>query len=240
VQREYRFSRVFNFRDLGGYPGQDGRPVRWRRLFRSDSLAGLVEDDRAAFDALAIRTVVDLRRSYELEQQGRVPEWNGLSYRHMPPDHREWGHSPYQDGADPIRYLADRYRDMAEEGAIGLAAAIGVIAEEGTAPAVIHCVAGKDRTGVLIALTLALLGVADADIDADYTLSTAGNERFVAWAQANGRPELVMRPWYYSPPGTMALFLAELRERHGTVERYLAGAGLDPARVAALRAHLLG
>jgi protein-tyrosine phosphatase len=239
VQREYQFSRVFNFRDLGGYPGQDGRLVRWRRLFRSDSLSSLTDDDRTAFEALAIRTVVDLRRPYELAQYGRVPEWDGLSYRHMPPEHREWGHNPYQDGADPIRYLADRYRDMAEEGAAELAAAVGVLADERAAPAVVHCVAGKDRTGVLIALTLAVLGVADAEIDADYAMSTVGNQRYVAWAQANGRPELIMRPWFYSPPGTMALFLSELRTRHGSVERYLTTAGLDPAQLTALRAHLL-
>lgn len=239
MQREFRFSRVFNFRDLGGYPTADGRPVRWRRLFRSDSLAGLADNDRSAFESLAIRTVVDLRRPFELQQQGRVPEWEGLAYHHIAPDHREWNHNPYEDGADASRYLADRYRDMAEEGAVGLASAIGVIADEDAAPAVIHCVAGKDRTGVLVALTLSLLGVADADIDADYALSTAGNQAFITWAQANGRPELVMRPWFYSPPGTMVLFLSELRERHGSVERYLAKAGLDPDQISALRAHLL-
>jgi protein-tyrosine phosphatase len=239
VQREYRFSQVFNFRDLGGYPGQDGRLVRWRRLFRSDSLSGLVDDDRATFEALAIRTVVDLRRSYELARQGRVPEWHGLSYHNIAPEHREWEHTPYQDGVEPIRYLADRYRDMAEEGAAGLAAAIGVLADERAAPAVVHCVAGKDRTGVLIALTLATLGVADEDIDADYAMSTAGNLRYIAWARSNGRTEAVMRPWFYSVPGTMVLFLSELRERHGSVERYLTTAGLDPAQVTSLRAHLL-
>jgi protein-tyrosine phosphatase len=239
VQRDYRFSKVFNFRDLGGYPGLDGRPVRWRRLFRSDSLAGLVDEDRATFDALGIRTVIDLRRPSELAQQGRVPEWDGLAYHHIPPDHVEWHYNPYRDGDEVVRYLADRYRDMAEEGAAGLAAAIDVIADERAAPTVVHCVAGKDRTGVLIALTLALLGVADADIDADYTLSTPGNRRYVAWAQLNGHPDAVMRPWFHSEPGTMALFLSELRGRHGSVERYLTGAGLKPDRIAALRAHLL-
>lgn len=239
VQREYRFSKVFNFRDLGGYPGLDGRPVRWRRLFRSDSLASLGDDDRAAFEALGIRTVVDLRRSAELDLQGRVPEWGGLTHHHIPPEHLEWEHNPYVDGADPARYLADRYRDLADEGATGLAAAIGVISDEQAIPAVVHCVAGKDRTGVLIALTLSLLGVSDADIDADYSLSSAGNEAFVAWAQANGRPDLVMRPWFYSVPGTMAMFLTELRARHGSVERYLSAAGLTAAQIGALRTHLL-
>lgn len=239
MQREFSFSRVFNFRDLGGYRAGGGRAVRWRRLFRSDTLSGLTEDDRSAFSALGVRTVVDLRRPAEVAEMGRAPEWDGLVRHSIHPDHQEWFHTPYQDGADPIRYLADRYRDLAEQGAAGLAAAVGVIADEQAAPVVVHCVAGKDRTGVVCALTLSLLGVADVDIDADYARSTAGNMRFVAWLRANGRPDLEAPPWFRSPAGTMRLFLAELRQRHGSVERYLTAAGLAPDRITALRTHLL-
>jgi protein tyrosine/serine phosphatase len=239
VRREFRFSRVFNFRDVGGYPTRDGGVVRWRRLFRSDSLSGLVEEDRTEFGALGVRTVVDLRRPHEVERQGLVPEWDGLVRHSIAPEHREWFRTPYQDGVDLVRYLADRYRDMAEEGAAGLAAALAVIADEQAAPVAVHCVAGKDRTGVVCALTLSVLGVADADIDADYARSTAGNARYVAWARANGQPELQMLPWFHSPAGAMQLFLAELRERHGSVERYLTAAGLDRDHRTALRAHLV-
>lgn len=240
MQREFSFSRVFNFRDLGGLPAADGRRVRWRRLFRSDTLSGLAEPDRSEFTALGVRTVVDLRRPKEVEQQGTVPQWDSLVRHSIAPEHPEWFHTPYQDGTDPIRYLADRYRDMTEEGADGLAAAIGVLADEQAAPLVVHCVAGKDRTGVVCALTLSLLGVTDADIDADYARSTAGNARYVAWARENGQPDLEMLPWFRSPAGTMRLFLSELRQRHGSVERYLTAAGLAPDQVTALRAHLLG
>lgn len=238
MQREFRFSRVFNFRDLGGYPGLDGRTVRWRRLFRSDTLSGLMEVDRESFLALGVRTVVDLRRPYELAEQGRVPDW-GLAYHHIDPNHREWDENPWHEGLDVTRYLVERYLDMVEEGAAGLARALTVLADAESAPAVVHCVAGKDRTGVVCALTLSLLGVSDRDIDADYTRSTKSNERFVAWAQANGHPDMVMLPWYRSPAGTMELFLARLRERYGSVERYAVGAGLDPDAIGALRAHLL-
>jgi protein tyrosine/serine phosphatase len=239
MRREFSFSRVFNFRDVGGYPAAGGRSVRWRRLFRSDTLSGLAEDDRAEFSSLGVRTVVDLRRQFEVERQGRVPEWDGLVHHSIPPEHREWFHTPYQDGADPVRYLADRYRDLVEEGAAGIATAVGVIADEQAAPVVVHCVAGKDRTGVICALTLSLLGVADADIDADYARSTRHNARFVEWARANGQADLQMLPWFRSPPGTMRLFLAELRHRHGSVEHYLTSAGLDPEQVIDLRRHLL-
>jgi protein tyrosine/serine phosphatase len=238
-QRTFQFSRVFNFRDVGGYVGLQRRSVRWRRLFRSDNLCALGEADRSAFRQLGVRTVLDLRRSYECQSQGQVPQWDGLAYHNIDPGHPEWALTPYEDGLDPVRYLADRYRDMAEEGAAGLATAIGMVADEQTAPVVVHCVAGKDRTGVVCALTLSLLGVSDDDIDHDYSLSTRGNQRYLAWARTNGQPDLVMHPWYYSPPGTMKLFLAELRQRHGSVETYLTGAGLAPDHITALRSHLL-
>jgi protein tyrosine/serine phosphatase len=240
IRRDIPFRQVFNFRDLGGLAGFRGRTVRWRRLFRSDSLSGLGEDDRHAFLELGVRTVVDLRRPYEIARQGRVPDWDGLTYHHIDPDHREWTETPWQDHLDPVRYLADRYLDLAEEGADGLAAAVGMVADERAAPVVVHCVAGKDRTGVVCALTLSVLGVSDADIDADYARSTAGSERYLAWARANGKPDLAMLPWFRSPPGAMRLFLSELRERHGSVERYLVAAGLTRGDVGGLRRHLLG
>jgi len=239
VQRDIRFSRVFNFRDLGGYPTRDGRSLRWRRLFRSDTLSTLAEADRDRFLELGVRTVVDLRRQYEIDAQGTVPAWDGLVRHHIDPEHREWTENPYTEGVDTTRYLADRYRDLAEEGARGIVAAIELISEAESAPLVVHCVAGKDRTGVVCALTLALLEVPDDHIDADYTRSTAGNQRYVAWLRDNGNPDAVMLPWFYSPPGTMRLFLSELRERYGSVASYLTGAGLDPERISALRAHLL-
>lgn len=239
TQREFRFTQLFNFRDVGGYRGADGRTVRWRRLFRSDALSRLSEQDREQFTRLGVRTVLDLRRSHEVAQAGRVPQWGGIAYRHLPPEHPEWGLTPYHDGLDASRYLADRYHDLVAHGAAELAEAIGLIADESAAPTVMHCVAGKDRTGVVCAFTLALLGVADADIDADYARSTPNGERYVAWARENGHPDLVMRSWWRSPPGTMTTFLSELRDRYGSIARPLTDAGLGNAEIEALQRHLL-
>ncbi len=239
MQREFRFSQVFNFRDVGGYPTVDGHRVRWRRLFRSDALSALGAQDRAEFSALGVRTVLDLRRPREVAQHGRVPAWDGLTYHHLHPDHPEWDDTPYEEGTDPSRYLADRYHDLARHGAADLARAVSVVADETAAPLVVHCVAGKDRTGVVCALVLALLGVADEHIDADYTRSTANNEAWVAHQRRNGHPDLVMQTWWRSHPGTMRTFLSELREQHGSVADYLTRAGLGHDRLAALRSHLL-
>ena len=242
MQREYGFLRVFNFRDLGGYSTADGRRIRWRRLFRSDALSRLTEDDQEAFLRLGVRTVLDLRRDDEIAEHGRVPEWDGLAYHNIAPGLRTWEETwhPYTDDIPPARYLADRYLDLAEHGAPRLVAAIGLIADPDAAPLVVHCAAGKDRTGVVCALTLAVLGVPDADIAADYALSTAGGDRYVAWARANGfARNLVASPLHPSPPEAMRLFLADLRQRYGSVERYLTESGLAPAQITDLRTHLL-
>ncbi|MEV0616659.1 tyrosine-protein phosphatase [Nonomuraea sp. NPDC050404] len=237
MRRQIGFTEMFNFRDVGGYPAPGGRSVRWRRLFRSDVPSGLYGEDRALFGSLGIRTVVDLRRAYEIERHGRMPDLGGVAYRHIDLGHREWQHAPYRPGGDPARYFADRYLDLAAEGAHGLAETIGVIAAEESLPVLVHCVTGKDRTGVVCALVLALLGVADDDIDADYALSARANVRYAAWARRNRRAAVL--PGFASPPGSIGLFLAGLRAVHGTVEDYLIGAGLGVGEVAALRTHLL-
>lgn len=231
---------TFNFRDVGGYPGHDGRTVRRGRLYRSDSLHRLDEQDRDAFAAIGIRTVIDLRRPTEVERDGRVPAYQGLTYRHIHPEHEDWSGTPHEKGTDLARYLADRYADLAQTGTAGLAEAIGLIADSANAPVVVHCVAGKDRTGIVCALTLAVLGVDDADITADYALSSEASARFSAWLAAtmpNGAE--VPAPFLASPAEAMQMFLDELREGHGSIEAYLRHAGVTDEQLAALRDHLL-
>ncbi|MEU8260671.1 tyrosine-protein phosphatase [Micromonospora sp. NPDC048999] len=234
------FPALFNFRDVGGLTGHDGRSVRRSRLYRSDSLHRIDETDRTAFTALGIRTVIDLRRHSEVARDGRVPAYDGLRYRHIHPEHRAWAEQLYVPGTSLTRYLADRYADLARTGTAGLAEAIGLIADSANAPVVVHCVAGKDRTGIVCGLALAVLGVSDDDIAADYALSTEASARFSAWVAATmPEAEELPPPFLASPTEAMLLFLTELREGYGSVEGYLRHAGLTDAQLAALRAHLL-
>ncbi|MGN9808387.1 tyrosine-protein phosphatase [Micromonospora sp. BQ11] len=239
TDRRIPFSAMFNFRDVGGHTGHDGRTVRRGRLYRSDSLHRIDDTDREAFAALGVRTVIDLRRPYEVERDGRVPDFDGLTWRHIHPEHAEWHERPYEPGADLARYLADRYADLAATGTAGLAEAVGLIADSANAPVVVHCVAGKDRTGIVCGLTLALLGVPDEDIAADYALSTEAGERFMAWFASTGQQVRPGLPPLTCPEQAMLLFLAELREGHGSVEDYLRHAGVTDAQLTALRDHLL-
>lgn len=240
MRRHLSFSAVFNFRDLGGYPGLAGRRVAWQRFYRSDSLHRLTLADTETFAALGIRTVLDLRRPSEVARDGRVPDQPGLSYRNVAPEHPLWRPESYDPAAGVARYLADRYAELAEQGATALAAAVAVVADSDAAPLVMHCAAGKDRTGVLAALILDLLGVCDEDIAADYALTSIGAARFTEWLYRND-PARDAPPDYYvrTPPEAMLTFLAELRDRYGSVERYLTGAGLASGRIDALRDHLL-
>ncbi|MGW5559989.1 tyrosine-protein phosphatase [Micromonospora sp. NPDC003944] len=238
--RQLSLPATFNFRDVGGYVGHDDRPVRRGRLYRSDSLHRLTEQDRDAFAAIGIRTVVDLRRPTEVERDGRVPAYQGLTYRNIHPEHDDWTKTPHEEGASLARYLADRYADLAQTGTAGLAEAVGLIADSANAPVVVHCVAGKDRTGIVCALTLAVLGVDDDDTTADYALSSAASARYSAWlatVMPNGAE--VPAPFLSSPAEAMQIFLDELRAGHGSVEAYLRHAGVTDEQLAALRDHLL-
>lgn len=238
--RSLPFSVTFNFRDVGGYAGLDGRTVRWRRLFRSDSLHRLDEADRESFAALGVRTVIDLRRPREIEQAGRIPAHHAPTYLHIYPKHAEWDAGSLAEQRDVERWLADRYLDLARDGREAIVDALRVIADDDAAPVVVHCMAGKDRTGVVCAVTLALLGVADADIAEDYALSEAATARMTKWLIA-ADPAFVPLPEQFmaAPAGAMSLFLRDLRARYGSVEGYVRDGGFTESELSALRGHLL-
>jgi protein tyrosine/serine phosphatase len=239
--RNLAFSSTYNFRDVGGYAGLDGRTVRWRRLFRSDSLHGLGDADRTAFAELGVRTVVDLRRPFEVRQHGRVPHFDGLQYRNIVVEHLDWDSVEHPPGTVHERWLADRYLNFAEDGRAGLGAALAVIADPDRAPVVVHCMAGKDRTGVVCALTLSLLGVSDEDVATDYALTQSAMASLTAYLRETD-PEAVdgKEHMFDSPHEAMLLFLDDLRARHGSVQEYARDIGLSDAQVDAMRGHLLG
>jgi len=240
--RHLDLPNLFNLRDLGGYAGAEGRTVRWRRLFRADGLQRMADEDVHGLAALGIRTVVDLRRPDEVEiKRLRVDD---IAYHHHSVQPEDWDISTYDDEIGSARFLADRYLDMTSRRADAVGEVLRLIAAPSNAPLAFHCAAGKDRTGVVAALTLSLLGVSDADVAADYALSSAATERWLEWARVN-RPEIVDQalilpsPWLIAPAGAIMHFLVDLRERHGSVEAFAASVGVDAAAVDEMRSHLL-
>jgi protein-tyrosine phosphatase len=241
VPRHIAFDRLYNFRDAGGYRTGDGRTVRCGRLYRSDSLGKLSGPDWEPFRALAVRTVLDLRHRNEVEARGRIPDCDGIRYHNISVEHRPYDQAALGPDVEPGRFLADRYAELALDGTAEIRLALELLAAAGGAPVVIHCAAGKDRTGVLTALVLALLGVADDDLVADYALTGLVTDRLIAeWRADNGAKTLQWPAFGQAPAAAMRLFLAGLTAEYGGVLGYAATRlGVDDRLVGDLRAQFL-
>jgi protein-tyrosine phosphatase len=239
VERHVTFDRLYNFRDLGGYPAADGQRVVWCRVYRSDSLSKLDGADWDRFRALGIRTVIDLRHACEVEARGRVPYSDELSYHHLSIEHRPYDQAGLGPEVDPVRFLADRYAEVAKDGVVELRQALELIAF-GDGPIAFHCASGKDRTGLLAALLLSLVGVADEDIAADFALTGRATGRFIAEYQAL-TGQLPRWPGFATaPPELVRLVLGELAAEYGSVQGYAVDRlGLGGNLIAALRTRLL-
>ncbi len=229
-----------NFRDIGGYRTADGRTTRWRRLFRADGLSRLTDADLDVLRQLGVCTVIDLRTSYEVDQGTFPVERMTVTFHH---------HPLLDELPDPERFtmtpgiLATQYKRMARDAAGQIAGALTVLAAEDSLPAVVHCTAGKDRTGVLTAVLLSLLGVPDEVIVADYHRS--------ADAMVALRAKLIERypegrdtisaadEMFAARPEYMAGLLEDLAAEYGTIAAYAEAAGVDAGTVARLQAVLL-
>ncbi|MFD2356822.1 tyrosine-protein phosphatase [Nonomuraea ferruginea] len=182
--------------------------------------AGWLSEDLDTFRALRVRTVIDLRNPFEAEKYGRVPEEHGLAYHNLPIEGRRWDFALYEEDRGVARYLADRYLEVTEDGVANLRTAMETICRADSAPVVVHCAAGKDRTGLLLAIVLSLLGVAEDDIVADYALTGLATDRFIAdWTARH--PDGTLWPGFgLAPAEAMHLFLTDLRARHDSIESY--------------------
>lgn len=222
---------VFNIRDLGGYATTDGRQTPWRTLYRADGLHRVTPAAGARLADLGWRTVLDLRTVAERDRGAY--DHPGAEVIHLPVLRETWDITSIADGYDAVEFLVQRYVEMLDEGAGAFAAAVEILAAPERRPAVFHCAAGKDRTGVLAALVLAVLGVPDLTIAEDYALSTAAMDELVVWYREE-RPEVVeqmaQQPAHLlaCPPEAMLAFLAHLRLEHGSVRQYLVDAGTAP------------
>ncbi|MGW6915740.1 tyrosine-protein phosphatase [Kitasatospora sp. NPDC054939] len=239
--RHIAFERLHNFRDLGGYRAVDGRAVRWGLLYRADSLGKLTEPaDLERFRELGVRTVIDLRYPWEIEARGRVPQGEAPAYHNLSIEHRPYDQAEIDPELDPWRYLADRFAEVADDGVVEIRQALDVIAGA-DGPLVFHCASGKDRTGLIAALVLALLGVSEDDIAADFALTELASPRFVAdWHAANPGRELRWPGFGRAPEDVIRHVLADFTAAHGSTYGYaVERLGVDEALVAELRGRLL-
>lgn len=243
-ERHVALEGAFNFRDAGGYTGAGGAVVRRGILWRSDGLSRLTDADRRRLAVIGLRTVIDLRTEAELGDHGRV-EWpdGGFDYHNLPLLDVLPSAEHYSQTWRTPEHVAEQYLDMLDDGHHAVGRALDLLADPARYPLVVHCAAGKDRTGITVAAALGMVGVVDEDIVADYALSGAAMERMYQWLLVE-RPEQAER-WKTSAaamvsavPETMRCFVAGIHDRYGSWEGLAAHLG-RPDLPAALRAALL-
>ena len=241
--RRIRFASVFNVRDLGGLPTADGDRIRAGHVYRADGVHRLAGDDIDAARQLGLRTVIDLRTTNEIDRGPQFPATElGVEWHHLPVIPRQWSEDSLVAAATATEFLTERYLEMLEVGGASIARSLELIAHRG--PALFHCAAGKDRTGVLAAAVLGLAGVDDEVIAADYHLSAVGMADMMDWLMREhpeARDAMVNQPreYFECPPEAMLGFLAGVREQYGTMDDLARALGVDAETVTLLRATLV-
>ncbi len=213
-----------NFRDLGGHSTRDGRRVRTDRVFRSDSLHALTGDDVSELRRIGVTTVYDLRMPAEVEEFGVGPLYDGEAasrYVHAP----LFETTPQRWLASTDPYTAERvggeYFDMLELGVASIRRITADLGSEQNLPAVLHCMAGRDRTGTVAAVLLSALGVDDDAIAADYAVT---GERLPAEGLVAGAVEEL---------------LGRIDREYGSAVGYLRAVGVSGPELDGLRQALL-
>ena len=238
--RRLAWEGLLNARDLGGYPAAGGRETRWGAVVRSDSLAALTEAGRAALATYGIRAIVDLRLPDELDRHPNPyaePGDHGIAYTNVSILDPAAGYPP-----DTLT-LAENYLWTLDRFAGYVAEVMAAIAGAPEGGVLIHCAAGKDRTGLISALLLGLAGVPAETIAADYALTAELlRPRDQEWLEhgPGERAEREALAARFAPTAEVMLEVLEgLDRRYGGVEGYLAAAGVSPADLQRLRDRLL-
>jgi protein-tyrosine phosphatase len=235
--RLLRFGGTRNLRDLGGYSTRDDRRTRWRTVYRSDCLDQLDADGQARLVQLGMRTVIDLRDRVEVANRPNVFAGSAhVAYRRVP----VWD-EPLPEGGQPD--ITDGYLRELDRCGPRFATIVEAVVSPGTLPVLIHCAAGKDRTGMVVALLLAVVGVPHETIAEDYALSSVclGPEYLAASRQWVVERGLDWSRWAHvfdTPPERMLKTLTYLDRQFGGAHRYLIDHGLNVERIADLRERL--
>jgi protein-tyrosine phosphatase len=250
AQRHILLAACFNFRDIGGYAAHDGRTTRWRTLYRSGALHRMTGDDAERVQSLRLASVLDLRRPDEAATVPIGPLQDFGIRRYSFPLIPEGG-SAILDEQYGAAISAQRYLGYLMTGEDQLKAALEQLADGSIYPAVIHCSAGKDRTGVLVAVLLSVLGVDRSAIVRDYALTNCEVERTYQWlVSTGGVSEDAMREGgtgasvslqkrLEAPVSAIEGFLDELEHRHGSIRRFVSDIGVSDAVVRRLEEALL-
>ncbi|HXA32369.1 MAG TPA: tyrosine-protein phosphatase [Acidimicrobiales bacterium] len=241
LERRIPITGTWNVRHVGGYVTTDGRTTKPYTLIRGDALHGLDDDGRAHLRSLSVRTVIDLRRDTERETHPDLLDDVGARVINLPLFEADRGAGATGD----LELTLDGiYRMLVEDRGPAIAAVIRELAAPGALPAVVHCSVGKDRTGVIIALVLSVVGVPDEVIALDFAatglfLTDERRALMVAMIASYGMEESQAAQLMSSDPVLITEVLASVRRLHGSVESYLVAHGVPLEDIDALRRELL-
>ena len=235
---------AYNVRDLGGYRTADGKTTHYRAFLRADGLHDLPESAKTDLIEYGVRTVIDLRRTFEtVETPNALAGMEGVEFFHLnmigdtnppgyiPPPEDEW--TTPEATAEIYRVLLDERQEVISETLVTLANSRGHTA-------IYHCAAGTDRTGIISALLLGLAGVPDDTIIADYAFSSHGlRDKLLAEGVPDSLADhdfaLEEPPEILAPPSAMVRTLKHLSDKYDGIEPYVRHIGLTDAQIADIR-----
>lgn len=248
-RRELVWDGCLNVRDLGGHRTADGRETKFGAVVRADSVRQLSEAGWRALVDYGIRTLIDLRADEERAEDppGDVP----VDVVHVPfmeADQAEWlqiegeVEAAAAAAADAAMSTRDVYLIFLEHFRARAAAGVRAVARAPAGGVVVHCVGGKDRTGLLTAFLLHLAGVDDEQVAADYALSEERlrprHDAWLAAAETEAERERLRRV-AQTPAAAMVGVFEEVARRYGSIEGYLRAGGLTDADLELARRRLV-
>jgi protein-tyrosine phosphatase len=242
TQRHLAWEACYNARDLGGLPTVDGGYTRWQAVIRADLLSRLTEQGKRALLDYGVRTIIDLRGPKEVQDEPSpfavaTNQMDQLTYLNLPLE-KYYPHvsaliSKATTRAEVYCITLDHYPDAVAE-------VMRAIANARPGGVVVHCHGGKDRTGVVSALLLSLVGARPATIAADYAESQVRlwplYEKLVAEAGGEDKVGFWLKPT--ATAEMMYSLLMHVDTKYGGVRNYLAAAGLSPAELEQLQQRL--
>ena len=240
--REINFDAIINFRDLGGYRAKGNRTVAWRQLFRSGYLHSMTERDlRRLKNEIKLTSVIDLRSDKELTQRKEVGLLRDAGIKYFNTPFRSFNEELYYNFKNMGEVYLSRIRH--EGYCKPIIDALEIIAEPENHPLLFHCGAGKDRSGLVAAFVLSVLGVAESDITADYILSASYMPDLVTRLMEDPEtPEEVKNLPAYTWEATsesMRWFLSSLKREFGSARGYLEMHGAEKSLFGRLEKALL-
>ncbi|MEP7114628.1 MAG: tyrosine-protein phosphatase [Ilumatobacteraceae bacterium] len=232
----------FNFRDAGGWPADDGFTMRQGVLYRSDAPERLTQVGRASVEALGLTCVVDLRQKRFVVMSLGFAADEVTHHIELVDQMIDYSNMPRLE--DPID-LTNMYIDLIGRCEPQLVRAIEIIADHvSDGPVLVHCTAGKDRTGLIVAMIQAGIGVSVDSIADDFYRSDAPSRRrrsAMLESPVTGDPPVARSPEFLwtAPRESMQLLASQAAEKFGSLQAWPLALGVTPATIEKLRIGLL-